>query len=98
MDLTAAPPDRDLDLHLAVRALEDGGHVVAETEPLSGVVEVVGDDLEVRDLGAADRHGLAAPAVVAFAPLVPLLLLFLVFPLVFDRHSLVPVPIAARGM
>src|SRR5205085_4616459 len=64
VDLPVLAPDRDLDLHLAVTALEHGGHVVAQVQTIGGIVEVVVHDLEVRDLGAADRLRLRAPAAV----------------------------------
>ena len=53
VDLPVAEPDRDLDLDLPVGGLDYGREVVGDTEPVNGLVEVVGDDLVVRDLGAA---------------------------------------------
>ncbi len=52
VDLAVGAPDRDLDLHLAVGGPKHRGDVVRDPDPLGREVEVVIDDLEVRDLGA----------------------------------------------
>src|SRR5207247_11450735 len=51
VDPAVAQPDGDLDLDLAVRGPENGGHVLADVEPLDRSAEVVVDDLVVRQLG-----------------------------------------------
>ena len=51
-------PDRDLDLHLAVVGPQDRAHVVLEPEPVGRELEVVRDDLEVRDLRHMRRRRL----------------------------------------
>jgi hypothetical protein len=50
VDLVVAEADRDLDLHLAVRGLQDGREVLGDLQPLDGLLEVVADDLVVGDL------------------------------------------------
>ena len=51
VDLAVGELDRDLDGDLAVGGPEDDPEVVGEPEVVGGDVEVVADDVEVRDLG-----------------------------------------------
>ena len=52
VDLAVRALDRDLDRDLAVRGPEDDANVVRQLQVVGRLVEVVADDLEVRDLGA----------------------------------------------
>jgi hypothetical protein len=59
VDLAIGELDRDLHGDLAVRRPEDSAQVVRELQVVGRDVEVVADDLEVRDLGPLARLGLA---------------------------------------
>ena len=60
VDLAVGELDRDLDGDLAVRGPEHDPEVVGELQAVGGDLEVVADDVEVRDLGSLPRLG--APA------------------------------------